>query len=311
MTKQPQRSRRHHTVWQHYLTPWTTGGAIWCRQAGGKVFRTGTRAVAVETDFHRLPELTATDVAALRLWLSRLVPWVQKACEPVVNTLLLPVRLPQALRSADAATRERAREFVERFRAEAVESFHTHIEGNAVRLLARARQGDLSFYEEDEGAAQFLHFLALQFMRTKGPQHRAGEMGEDPTGLDLARVWNIVTPMFATAHGAVLFVERKRRTLTCICNETEVPFITGDQPVVNLMASPWRDQDVEAVSLYYPIGPEAALLLSDEDQAPLFPAAGLTRDQAARLNETLAQSCHRQVFAATKASLAGLPECVG
>jgi Protein of unknown function (DUF4238) len=310
MTQQPRRSRRHHHVWQHYLEPWTTDGAIWCRQ-DGRIFSTGTRAVAVETDFHVLPELTPVDVQALAIWLSRLTPMVQEACAPVVNTLLLPVAVPQRLQGADAATRERARQFVERFRAEAVESFHTHVEGNAIPLLARARQGDLSFYGDDEGAARFLHFLALQFMRTKGPQQRAGELGEDPTGLDLARVWNIVTPMFATAHGVVLFSERKRRTLTRIANETGVPFITGDQPVVNLLASPSRDRDVDAVSLYYPIGPDSALLLSDEDKPPLYPATGLSRGQASELNERLAQACHRQVFAASKASLEALPECVG
>ena len=267
MTLQPRRSRRHHHVWQHYLEPWTTDGAIWCRQDGGRIFRTGTRAVAVETDFHVLPELTPVDVQALAIWLSRLTPVVQEACAPVVNTLLLPVAVPHRLQGADAATRERARQFVERFRAEAVESFHTYVEGNAIPLLARARQGDLSFYGEDEGAARFLHFLALQFMRTKGPQQRARELGEDPTGFDVARVWSIVTPMFATAHGVVLFGERKRRTLSRVVNETGVPFITGDQPVVNLMASPRRDQDVDFEAGEATLAELEAALLS-EGRAP-------------------------------------------
>ena len=129
------------------------------------------------------------------------------------------MELPQGLQGADPATRERARLFVERFRAEAVESYHTHVESEAAPLLARARQGDLSFYGDDESAVNFLHFLALQSMRTKGPQQRAGELREDdPTGFDIARIWNIVTPMFATALGAQLFFERKQRTLTRICN---------------------------------------------------------------------------------------------
>jgi hypothetical protein len=49
--------RRHHHVWQNYFHPWTADGALYCLQ-DGRIFRTGTRVVAVQMDFYKLPRLT-------------------------------------------------------------------------------------------------------------------------------------------------------------------------------------------------------------------------------------------------------------
>lgn len=53
----------------------------------------------------------------------------------------------------------------------------------------------------------------------------------------LSRVWNIIIHMFATNVGSSLYLERKRRALIIVNNRTDIPFVTGDQPAINLKGS--------------------------------------------------------------------------
>jgi hypothetical protein len=110
----------------------------------------------------------------------------------------------------------------------------------------------------------------------------------------LERIWNIIIHMSATNIGGSLYLERKRRKLIIVNNRTDVAFITGDQPVINLKGA--RPAPADRLSIFYPIAPNAALLMADFDEEPLFPAEGLTRDQAATLNRMLFQASYKQVF---------------
>ena len=94
--------------------------------------------------------------------------------------------------------------------------------------------------------------------------------------------------------GASLYLERKRRTLIIVNNRTDVPFITGDQPAINLKGT--RPLPPDRLSIFHSIAPQAGLLMADVDEEPLFPAEGLTRNQAMTLNQMLFQGSYKQVF---------------
>jgi len=299
-------SRRHHHVWQHYLKPWSTGGAIWCRQDGERVFTAGTRVVAVETDFYKLHDLTPADIAFVRWLLSKSHSLAQRNNDHLLAKLLRPFELARkAERDGNPVMRTVWMALADQFAADALEFQHAQVEALAIPLLESAQKGDLSFYE-DERAIGFLYFLATQHLRTKGVKERSIERCKADGSADLTRVWNILIPMFATTLGSSLYLARRDCPLTLIHNDTDVPFITGDQPTINLLASPLRERSPEKLSLYYPIAPDLALLLPEVGESPMFPATGLSREQATALNERLAQASYRQVFGVSEASLRAL-----
>jgi hypothetical protein len=117
----------------------------------------------------------------------------------------------------------------------------------------------------------------------------------------LSRVWNVLIHMFATNIGADLFRDRKRRKLILIHNRTNVRFITGDQPAINLKGA--QPHPPESLSIYYPISPQLALPMADVDEEPLFGTEGLTAAQASMLNEKLFEASYKQVFAQSEGSL--------
>jgi hypothetical protein len=156
----------------------------------------------------------------------------------------------------------------------------------------------VSFYSTEEGCITFLHFICTQLMRTKGIKARTIEIVKQKNGHDLTRIWDIMSHMFSVNIGASLFLERKKRKLAIIENSTDVPFITGDQPVINLRGN--RMQPVTTFSLYYPLAPRLALILSEVDEDPALSTDSLTPTQVLTLNAKIFEACHSQVFGSSE-----------
>ncbi len=162
----------------------------------------------------------------------------------------------------------------------------------------------ISFYYNDEQCIHFLHYLCTQYWRTKGIKDRVIELCNADKSADLSRMWNILIHMFAANTGASLFLERRQRKLVVVRNQTDVPFITGDQPAINLKGTGPRPP--EDLSIYYPISPQLALLLADVDEEPPVPSEGITAAQAAALNGKLFEASYKQVFAQSEGALKAL-----
>lgn len=292
--------RRHHHVWQHYLKPWTTGGAIWCLQAG-RIYQTGTTAVAVERDFYKIANLTVADVDYIKLLFGHGHPVSVRTHANFLNAVMAPFALLKLAKTPEQ--RAVIAEKLDDYATEALEDFHAIIEASFIPLLANALSGDISFYG-DERCIPFLNFLCTQHMRTKGPKERAIELNIAQSLPDLRRIWNLISIMAATNLGGSLYEERSRRQLSLIANCTEMEFVTSDQPTINLKADGTEAPD--RISFYYPLSPRLALILSDSDEMPMFTSDGLTGDQVLHLNRRMVEASYMQVFGHSQEALRSL-----
>lgn len=290
----PQRpKRRHHHVWQNYLRPWITDGGLFCLQ-DGRVFPSGTRVLAVQTDFYKLQRLTPQDLALLKMLFGQGQPLAVRTHGSLVGMLIAPFAIAEPLRGSPNWPVVEAR--LDEHASNVLEDYHASIESSFAPMLERVLAGDLEFYANDAECITFLNYLCTQYMRTSGIKERAIELSPA-----FERVWNVMIHITATNIGGSLYVERKRRKLVVVENRTHVPFVTGDQPAINLKGT--RPVPTERLSIYYPISPTAALLMADVDEEPLFPASGLTAEQAMALNGMIVRAAHKQVFARSAACL--------
>jgi hypothetical protein len=289
--------RRHHHVWQRYLKAWTTNGVIWCRQSD-RIFPTGTRTIAVERDFYKLHRLSTEDIALIKMLFNKGHPLVVQLNRELLNLLTAPFDLADQM----APSKERAlmERLLDDYASNVLEDYHARVEASFIPSLESALNGDASFYDDDR-CISFLSYLCTQYMRTKGIKERSRARCTADGSADLSRVWNIMIHMFATNIGVDLFLNRKRRKLVLVHNQTDVPFVTGDQPAINLKANGVGAP--ENLAIYYPISPQLALVLGDADEASEFPAEGLTPAQASMLNQKVFKASYKQVFAQTEESL--------
>jgi len=82
-------------------------------------------------------------------------------------------------------------------------------------------------------------------------------------------------------------------------NRTDTPFITGDQPIINMHAT-YEPGAPEKLEFFYPISPQKAMLLlesSDHSQS-------VTAENVLRYNNLIARISHEQVFSNSREYLA-------
>jgi hypothetical protein len=288
------KKRRQHHVWQHYLKSWAVGGQIYCLREG-RIFPTGTTTVAVERDFYKLHKLKSGDIGLIKwLVIDPANPLAKKNHENFLMLVTAPTLFEGRSPEIDA--------IIDTYRTNALEDYHAGIEAAFLPQLDRLLQRDVSFYSTDEGCITFLHFICTQHMRTKGIKARTIDLIRQKDGLDLSRIWDIMSHMISVNIGGSLFLERKKRKLVLIDNNTDVTFITGDQPVINLHGN--GSSPPTTLSLYYPLTPRLALILSEVDEDPVFSTEGLTPTQVLALNTKIIKASHGQVFGHSAASIA-------
>jgi hypothetical protein len=296
------RKRRQHHVWQEYLKSWTTDGQLYCLR-GGHIFRAGTSVVALERNFYKLHELNSDDLRLInRLVIENAHPFAKKIHEDFLNRIIVPTLLAGESVELDAA--------IDIYRTNVLETYHAGIEASFLPILRMLLRKDIGFYATDAGCINFLHFICTQNMRTKGVKTRTIETIKEKTGQDLSRTWDIISLMLAINAGASLYLERKKRKLTVLDNNTDVTFVTGDQPIINLHGHRPKETAPTLLAFYYPLSPRLAAILSEVDEEPALSAENLTAADVVSLNAKIIEASHSQVFGHSEASIARSCLCV-
>ena len=294
----PLTPKNQHYVWKHYLDAWAPSGKIACfRQRERKAFMPNTKNIASETYFYRVFDLTESEVAYLDGVIQSRPEHVRETLRGFVHMSQLVAKTRRLLErhgKPDPAIRAQSQALLNQAERSLGEQYHVAVEQAAIPLLARLRQGDASFWLTERDASSFSYFIATQYTRTA--RMRNAVVGAvAAVGIDISRVWPIECHFWATEIGASLFVNRHRYRAVILTNETDVPFITGDQPAINL-----HPASVPEFKLYYPVTPKTALLLAVD---PTETDRSLSRLEAERLNHSIYSRSDDQIYGLDKTYL--------
>ena len=274
--KAMKKKRRQHHVWQRYLKAWASGGQIHCLM-DGRIFATGTTAVAVQQDFYKIGKLTDADVALIR-FLAIDVPGTHALTRKSHERFLSMVLTPSMFQGQSAELDE----LIDVVNTNALEDYHAGLEATFLPFLDRALAKDIGFYSEPKNCIGMFHFMATQHMRTKGVREKSVAILKEKDGVDASRAWAMLSLMFAENIGMTMFLERNRRKLILIENRTSREFITSDQPIINLHGG--NGTAPATLCWYYPISPVLALHLTEADKEPELSIRDLTIADVDRLN---------------------------
>lgn len=297
-------TRRQHHVWRSYLEAWATAKIIFCLQ-DGRIFPSNVSGVAVERDFHKLQALTSADVEGVR-WL---VGKVHPAAKRVHENFLASFGLPGWLQTNPPPHLAGDAEFEAALRHEIInaeEKWLAALERDMVPIIASLQRRDTAFYADDKQCQRFLYFLCLQNLRTKGVRERIAATTTEVNGFSIARCWNVLRHIFAANAGASLYLERKQRPLLVLENDTRPPFITGDQPVVNLLPSADPAKPPELLAFYYPVSPSTAVILDEVEPRCGYTSGPVSVEQVTALNRRIRGASHSQVFGSSREILESL-----
>ena len=256
-------AKNQHYVWQHYLNAWAPEGTFCCyRQKDKKLFPTKPKVVASETYFYETQQLTDADKKFLDDFISSASDeHLRELNRDYVKMTHLSFDLREQLAHADLLPAARAElegelRWVER---NLLERYHAGIENKCQDILDSLRSESDAFYQDEVRSADFLYFLSLQYFRTAKLREGLSKILSYVPGHDPRRTAAILNHIHATNVGASLYRERKVYGIAFLRNNTTVPFIAGDQPVINML-DPKATDDLE---LYYPLSPRLAMVLTN------------------------------------------------
>lgn len=295
----PPTPKNQHYIWKHYLDAWAPSGKIACyRQRERKAFTPNTKNIASETYFYRVFDLTKPELAYLDGVIQSRPEHVRETLRGFVEMFQLVAnktrRFLEQHGKPDPVIRAQSQALLDQAERSLGEQYHVAVEQGAIPLLASLRQGDASFWLNESDASVFSYFIATQYLRTA--RMRNAVVGAvAAVGIDISRIWPIECHFWSTEIGATLFVNRHRYRAVILTNETDVLFITGDQPAINL-----HPASVPEFKLYYPVTPKTALLLTVD---PGELNRSISRLEAERLNHSIYSHSDDQIYGLDKAYL--------
>ncbi len=318
----------HHHTPRKYLLAWADADERIAWLGYGKVSRSVLTVVGGENHFYRLKELTVPDVDCLKLFIDGLREHGRDNHKRFLQMYLWPTRLKVVLEQRIAEQQQRIAEGgasgddmgdaaivqVRQLLAVAIanfnEDYHASIEGRFWPFIELIKQRDFSFYEDPPRAIDFLHGLFVQYFRTKALKERALQK-QSVLFDDVERVWDALSHIMAIEAGGSFFVDRSNFQIIVLDNDTEVPFITSDQPIINMLTEGQSFEVPEKMELYYPLSPTQAMLYLEKSTPTGKFNNPVLIDDAHRYNQMIVNHSSHRVFSNSEEYLDFLNECAG
>ena len=291
-----------HYVWQKYLEPWTTNGQIWCLREN-KIFLTATRNIASQRYFYDLSYINPDDINLIR---RILVEPASESLKPLCDTWLKQIEKVNAV-VADLTAKNLCKySDFEMIYRNVYEELHGIVESRGLDglMLLRANKPNflLDINTDNDIRMNFLFYLAVQYLRTKNMKANVKKnfLDNNPFS-NIDSCINLMVPILATNFAYCLSNALIDKTIYyhMLINNTTIPFITGDQPVINIKANVDSTQLTESLELYYPLSPVSALLISAEKSA----STSINVDEAKYYNNTMQSQAFELILANNRTSL--------
>lgn len=181
------------------------------------------------------------------------------------------------------------------------EDLHTSIEHSSIKYLDAILNEDISFYDKDSECIEFIHFICVQYMRTNNIKQSVLAGVKSISQVNLDEIWNVVAHILATNMGWSLYSDRRNLKLILLKNETEIKFITGDQPIINTYATdlPVSEPPTE-LEFYYPASPSLAVLLTNKGSYVKGEKVSLSSKDVEEFNTQIVKQSHSQIYSSSR-----------
>lgn len=252
--------KKQHYVWRYYLNPWKKNfkeKKIWTYIfEANKVDYVSLMDVAQESYFYKMYELSPVEILACWNFAKQFPPFMWSIAESL-------------LKGYEAISNNMMSESDKRdFSLYILDNMQTNIEKMGRPLLSCHSLEDL---RNIPNKYQAVYYLCTQYSRTKKMREN-GINGylqlNKPLLSELYRkAFPYISILMATKLGHSIAVANPNTRYIFVKNESSIPFITCDQPAINLKIDEVDDNgDVQDFELFYPTSPSTAIMIVFDPQ---------------------------------------------
>jgi hypothetical protein len=299
-----QSKRKQHYVWANYLKRWSpdNGCNIYYKTSKGKIIRGSVRGIAVEIDFYKAANLTDEQVVVIRHFINGMNENSQKTHSRLLNNILEIFHL-QSLYVWGGEQDKEASMLFEAAKCNMIENLHGRHEVAVNGVMKELSKRNLGVLNCDTNMSYFMSFLGIQLFRTKKIKERCLEASPCDTKLEklvtstMRSFWWFFSYFFGINFGENLFLSRDISLHALLINDTDIPFITSDQPVINV-----HEHVNDFVDLYYPISPKIAYWIGESRRFPSG-KVNIGKIEAEQLNAKMVEKSYIHIFGNSEESI--------
>jgi hypothetical protein len=300
-------TKRQHYVWRHYLQSWSSKDQIFTLfKDDSRIERINLMGVAQERYFYELPDLSDKEEAFLRWFVEKVGAADFREIQYDFLSKIIRIKMIKSqLKSSDLT--EEMRDTLEAIRIaelNALESFHTEIEKKGLKLLSCKSYEDFKFLENKSDLFDSMIFLMFQYTRTNAMKQKFIASAEEETNRVAMNGWSILSCIVGASIARNVCLSPYLH-IEILNNETGIAFLTGDQPVINVL-NDMTDElgNVLEVEFYFPMTPSFALSVHlNHNLSPFLSYRTLIEKEIMYFNEKIIKNAHFFVFSDSKRQL--------
>ncbi|MBW8023038.1 DUF4238 domain-containing protein [Pseudomonas syringae pv. tomato] len=291
-------SKHNHYVWAHYLRGWANANKDIYHRSNGGISASNSKILACEYGFYKMSPVSEAEEQSLLTWISAFDAELQ----PIHRSLLAKVmEVSCAYQAYGDADQPRGQEMLA---FNLMENLHTRFEDAGRRALDEIRLGNYSYLSSSLKAAEGFHsYIGQQMTRTNQWKKNAISTARVASQAlcDLVeKHWWLMSFMLGANVGVKLSMTAISGHFVILENQTNTPFVTSDNPVINVhpsaLANESEDNSLRYSDVYFPISPRVAYIVSQSDtygRGIRQASEGLVR----RLNSEMRRRCDKTLFA--------------
>jgi len=301
-----EKKKKQHFVWRYYLRKWANNERIFCLM-DQKIFATNLMNIGQEKYFYRLKELTNPEIQVLSTLIKKNnTPMLRKLNQGWINFFDMVFEIKKNVDKAERSD-SKINQIFDVLICNFEEDFQGSIESTGIEFLEKLYKKDLSFYKNDEKLISFLFFICQQYFRTQKIQTNVISALKQFKNLNIEVMWPVLRHISATSVGFSLFADRNDFYPIIIENQSNLPLITGDQPVINTYANGLSlNEEAKDLEFYYPLSPKMAFLLTPKEKYKGKSVISFYEKDVMEYNRYSFDQSGRQVYASNQDVLKGL-----
>lgn len=313
MRKYAQIKKKHHYVWSFHLKQWTNGKDIYYFTKKGNIACDSIKGLSCERGFYKINSLNKSDIEFIQAISSKSDINLQEQHKKFLNNFIALSHISNVCqnyktRSNEANTTHLAILY------NSLENLHSGFESGVKPVLEKLHHGASEVLNENQNMVAFCSYLGQQITRTKTFKEKSlsavnrNILAENESNIDIREYkkiqqltennWWFLSFMLGINVGYSLYRTRLNDNHIFIVNKTNTPFITSDNPVVNIHSSLCALGEYEApeeLDLYFPISPRYAYMINNSTEYNSL-ADFLCESDVEMLNEKMVKKAGATIF---------------
>ncbi|RKD94141.1 DUF4238 domain-containing protein [Marinifilum flexuosum] len=287
-------TKRQHYVWRNYLRAWANDDVIYAYiKMKQDIIQTELMNVAQKRYFNNIEKFDATEEKFLKYTCSKIKGPIKK----IVDDLFAILDIYNGVKKIQEEITDEVPKPLEEIEKNGFELLHSEIEGHGSNLIACRKKEDLYFFDNEMQKYKALMYICFQYFRTK-KQKDSQIKNFEGTPLDIGKIYNFLAITSAAQVAQNISFDPKIRYCLLEITNNEISFITGDQPVINLVADDVDDEGgAKDLVFYYPISPKHAIKIEFNDLGEKYQHRELSVEEVDDLNKKMINEYHEFIFA--------------